>query len=198
MAVVDLEAAHTAFVLVAMQKGLLSPRDGSLDEISEQNRPVVDASKQVIAACREKGMPIMHAQLKRRADKADVSPHLAMPDARVTEGTREVDIVDDLAPQPNDYVVEKRRQGSFYGSHLEMFLRRNGVDTILLGGGGANAGLESTFREAADRDFRVVVVRDCVYGAESDGGKHSMERVFPTRGTVVSLAEALESIRQAK
>ena len=158
----------------------------------------MDASKQVIAACREKGMPIMHAQLKRRADGADKSPFLSMPDARVTEGTREVDIVDDLAPQPNDFIAEKRRQGSFYGSHLEMFLRRCGVDTILMGGGGVNAGFESTFREAADRDFRIVVVRDCVYGAESENGKHSMERIFPTRGTVVRLAEALESIRQAK
>lgn len=194
---VDLQAAKTAVVLVAMQKGLLSPRDGSLDEIATQNRVAVDACKQVIAAGREKGIPVMHAQLKRRADGADKSPYLAMPNARVTEGTREVDIVDDLAPQPNDYIVEKRRQGSFYGTHLEMFLRRCGVDTILLGGGGTNAGLETTFREAADRDFRVVVVRDCCYGAEAIDAKHSLERVFPARGTVVSLAEALASLSQA-
>ena len=189
---VDLQAAHTAFVLIAVQRGR------SVDGGPPRVRPEVDASKVVIAACREKGMPIMFAQLKRRADGADHSPYLQAPgSAGWTDGTPEVDVADGLA-QPNDYFVEKRRQGSFYGSHLEMFLRRNSVDTILMGGGGANAGLESTYREAVDRDFRVVVIRDCVSGGQNEEGKHAIERVFPTWGTVVDLAEALESIRQAK
>ena len=194
---VDLQAAHTAFVLVSMQKGLLA-RGGPIDEVGPTAQSMVQASKQVIAACRAKGMPIMYVKLMRRADGRDKSPHLASPDARVTEGTQEIEIVDDLAPQPNDYIVEKRRQGSFYGTHLEMFLRRNGVDTILLGGTATSAGVESTFREAADRDFRVVVVRDCCSGGEDVDSKHSFERVFPARGVVVGLAEAVESISQAK
>ncbi|MGW5670250.1 cysteine hydrolase family protein, partial [Micromonospora sp. NPDC003776] len=66
----------------------------------------------------------------------------------------------DLAPQPGDIVVRKSRVGAFSTTDLDQQLRARGVDTLVLAGWSTSGVVLSTVREAADRDYQVVVLAD--------------------------------------
>jgi ureidoacrylate peracid hydrolase len=70
-----------------------------------------------------------------------------------------------------DIVLEKPRFGSFYGTDLEVILRSSGIDTIIVGGINTNVCVDTTAREAAVREFRVLFLSDgSAHFALPDGG----------------------------
>ena len=62
--------------------------------------------------------------------------------------------------RPGDVVVDKPRFGSFHGTDLEVILRSRGIDTLILGGINTNVCVDTTAREAAAREFRVLFLSD--------------------------------------
>ena len=61
-----------------------------------------------------------------------------------------------------DLVVEKRRLSSFVGTDLDMYLRANGIKTIVVVGVVTQGCVECTARDAASYDYYVAVAGDCV------------------------------------
>ena len=72
--------------------------------------------------------------------------------------------------RPGDIVVDKPRFGSFHGTDLEMILRSRGIDTLVLGGINTNVCVDTTAREAAVREFRVLFLRDGTANFDLPGG----------------------------
>jgi len=99
-----------------------------------------------------------------------------------------------LAPQPDDITVVKHRVSAFAGTDLEMILRANGIDTLVLFGIATGGLVLSTLLEASDADYRLMVIEDCC--ADSDAGLHTslIERLFPRRAEVVKSSEFLERL----
>ena len=65
------------------------------------------------------------------------------------------EIVPELSPEPNDFVVTKRQWGAFYGTDLDLQLRSRKVETIVLCGNATNMGVESTARSTtAERSLQ--------------------------------------------
>ncbi|MFD9890453.1 cysteine hydrolase family protein [Amycolatopsis sp. NPDC059027] len=96
----------------------------------------------------------------------------------------------DLPVADEDVVVLKRRASAFAGTDLDLVLRSNGVDTLVIAGVATSAMVAATCYDAADRDYRVTVLRDGC--ADGDQATHDffMDKVFPSRGfEVVSCAE---------
>jgi nicotinamidase-related amidase len=85
--------------------------------------------------------------------------------------------------------VVKHRVSPFVGTDLEMLLRANGIDTLVLGGVHTSGVVLSTVCQAVDLDYRLVVVRDCC--ADPDPEAHAMllDFVIPQRAAVVTVAE---------
>jgi nicotinamidase-related amidase len=100
-----------------------------------------------------------------------------------------------VAPQAGDVTVTKHRVGAFAGTDLEMLLRANDIDTLVLFGLATSGVVLSTVRHAADADYHVVVVHDCC--GDADAGVHAVlvEKIFPRQATVVSAAEALQALK---
>jgi nicotinamidase-related amidase len=100
-----------------------------------------------------------------------------------------------VAPQAGDVTVTKHRVGAFAGTDLEMVLRANDIDTLVLFGLATSGVVLSTVRHAADADYHVVVVHDCC--GDADAGVHAVlvEKIFPRQATVVSAAEALQALK---
>ena len=72
-------------------------------------------------------------------------------------------IVDVLAPQPGDIVVEgKRGLDTFASTNLDFILRSKGIDTIVLSGFLTNCCVESTMRSGYENGYRVITLTDCV------------------------------------
>ena len=100
-----------------------------------------------------------------------------------------------LGPEPGDIVVTKHRVSAFAGTDLEMILRTNEIETVLLFGIATSGVVLSTMLEAGDGDFRSVVIGDLC--ADTDAELHDalLTRLFPKRGDVVKSSEILEVLR---
>ena len=94
-----------------------------------------------------------------------------------------------VAPQGNDIVIAKHRISAFAGTDLDMILRANEVDTVILMGIATSGVVLATLLDASDADYRVIVVKDCC--ADQDAEVHTCltEKVLARLGTVVSADE---------
>jgi nicotinamidase-related amidase len=78
------------------------------------------------------------------------------------ENPHDREIVEELRPQPQDMVFQKRRPDGFVGTDFDLMLRSRNIKTILIGGVATEGGVEGTARSARNLGYDVVVVRDCV------------------------------------
>jgi nicotinamidase-related amidase len=83
---------------------------------------------------------------------------------------------------------------AFAGTDLDMILRANGIDTLVLSGIATYGVVLSTLCPAADADYRIVVVEDCC--ADFDGEVHRVltEKVFPRQATVTKSNEVFAAL----
>jgi nicotinamidase-related amidase len=107
------------------------------------------------------------------------------------------EIVPELGPEPGDLVITKRQWGAFYGTELDLQLRRRGIDTILLAGISTNVGVESTARDAYERGYAQVFVEDAMAARNPDEHAHTVRTVFARIGRVRSTAQVLAALEVA-
>lgn len=122
----------------------------------------------LIAACREAGMPIIYTRAVSRPDGADVLPSMKrLLDTVSGSGLNPISaspspILDDVAPEPDDIVIDKLRWDAFYFTELEPILRNLGARRLIVAGLQTNVCVESTVRSAMMRNFEVAVPEDAV------------------------------------
>ena len=106
-------------------------------------------------------MPIIYTTPVSRADGADVvllptdlSVATGTPSlTNCVEGSDDAGFPDEIAPRPEDYVFLKRRPSAFHGTGVAELLRMLRRDTVVIGGGATNRGVETTVREAFSQDL---------------------------------------------
>jgi nicotinamidase-related amidase len=87
---------------------------------------------------------------------------------------------------PADVMVTKRQWGAFYGTDLDLQLRRRGVRTIVLGGIATSIGVESTARNAWEHGYELVVCEDLCADLSAETHASSFKHIFPRLSRVVS------------
>lgn len=148
-----------------------------------------------ISAARQAGMPIIYVHVRFRDGYPEISPRnrafsaLKEGTMPMTESDLSTAIHPAVAPQSGDVVVTKRRVGAFSGSDLEVVLRSQGVNSLVLTGIATSGVVLSTLRTAADMDFEITVLSDCC--ADSDPVVHDvlMTKVFPRQAEVLTVDE---------
>ncbi|WP_205875633.1 cysteine hydrolase family protein [Mycobacterium camsae] len=88
--------------------------------------------------------------------------------------------------RPDDISIRKVRVGAFCQTNLDERLTNRGVTTLLLAGVHTSGVVLSTLREAADRDYRIIVLRDCVADADPELHDLLMNRVFPSQADAMT------------
>jgi nicotinamidase-related amidase len=96
-----------------------------------------------------------------------------------------------LGPE-DEIVITKHRVSAFTGTDLAMILRANDLDTLVLFGISTSGVVLSTLLEACDADFRVVLIKDCCADLDADLHSTLIEKLFPSRATVLSAADFLK------
>jgi nicotinamidase-related amidase len=96
-----------------------------------------------------------------------------------------------VAPAPGEVIVTKHRVGAFLGTDLDMILRANGIETLILAGVATGGVVLSTLRYAADADYRCVIVKDCCADADADAHEVLTGKVFPRQATVIPAEKLL-------
>jgi nicotinamidase-related amidase len=100
-------------------------------------------------------------------------------------------LLPELGAQGRDVVITKRQWGAFYGTDLDLQLRRRGIDTLVMGGVATNFAVESTARDAAERGYRLYFVEDAMAAHSLTEHQYPVIRIFPRLGHVVT-ASAVE------
>jgi nicotinamidase-related amidase len=106
------------------------------------------------------------------------------------EGSAGSEIHAAVAARPGDVVVTKHRVSAFAGTDLEIVLRANGIETLILTGIATSGVVLSTIRHAADADYRLIVVADCCADPDPEVHRVLIEKVF-ARPATVTMAEAI-------
>jgi ureidoacrylate peracid hydrolase len=176
----QLSPQHAAVIVVDMQNGFCRD-EGSVARIGfpiAMLKAAIDPCVRVVSAARAARVPIIFTRYVYRADYADggvlvrdLMPELKQHRALIA-GSWDAAIVDELAPQPQDFVIDKNRPSSFYGTMLETYLNGIGAKRLIVCGVTTNCCVETTVRDASQRDFQTFVVGDAV--GELDRQRHDM------------------------
>lgn len=178
---ITLPAPTTALILVDLQKGIvglpLAPYSGEA---------VVAKGIDLARRFRAAKAPVVLVNVAFSPDFGDalrspVDQPPQMPPGGFPDGWTE--LVDGLA-EPSDLRVTKRQWGAFYGTDLDLQLRRRGVTSVVIGGVATNMGVESTARAAHEHGYGVVLAEDATTSRAADMHAFAFERIFPSLGRV--------------
>jgi len=189
----------TALVLNDMINANFRTKNPDHNRLIEESG-IIPSSAKLIAALRERRVPIVWIRVERRADYADaVFPltdvFLASGRKRspaVVRGSFEAANVDELPVQPEDQVVLKPRINPFIATDLDLQLRARRITTILFGGYSTNMGVESGVRTARDLGYDVVVLSDCCYNVDRELHEWSLRKIMPTYARVLTSEQVLK------
>jgi nicotinamidase-related amidase len=147
-----------------------------------------------VARARAAGVKIVYVRVAFTAqDYAAVSPRNKSFAALAGGGflddaSPEAGIHPDLAPEDGDIVVTKNRVGAFSTTKLAHVLNAHGIDTLVLAGISTSGVVLSTLRDAADHDYRLLVLADCCADTDPEVHRVLVEKVFPRQADVVDSA----------
>ena len=156
---------NSALIIVDMQNIWVHPRGARYLPTSED---IVPKIRQLRDCCHDHGIPVIYLYTTKRRDLADVGvfadikpqTHDADNEWNNFENTVGAEILETLKPTDVDILVKKFRYSGFYGTQLENLLRAKGRDTIAITGVATNVCCDSTARDGAMRDFKVLFLSD--------------------------------------
>ncbi len=184
------EKTKTALVVIDLQKGIVAmktePYDSSL---------VITNASKLAEVCRKNSVPVFLVRVafsENGLDRLNPIADVPMMTNQVVDPSWS-EIVPELNQAPEDFVITKHQWGAFYGTELDLQLRRRVIETILLCGISTNIGVESTARYAYELGYNQIFVEDATAARSTAEHEHSFKTVFPRMGRVKSLEEVLNA-----
>jgi nicotinamidase-related amidase len=172
-----LEPARTALLVIDMQRDFVDP-GGFGEMLGNDVTPLLRAvapTRRVLDAFRRAGLTVVHTREGHRPDLSDCPPSKRArgrlpvgigdkgPMGRVlVRGEYGHDIVDELRPRPSEPVIDKPGKGAFYATDLELVLKDQGIQSLVVTGVTTEVCVHTTVREANDRGYECLVLEDCV------------------------------------
>ena len=178
----------TAVVLIEFQNDFTSDGGalhGAVEDVMTSTH-MLENAKRVADEARAAGATVIHAPISFADGYHEITDHpygiLAgvVDNKAFVKGTWGADIVDDLAPQADDIVIEgKRGLDTFASTNLDFILRSKGIKTVALGGFLTNCCVESTMRSAYEKGFDVVTLTDCVAATSQPEHDNAIQYDYP-------------------
>ena len=187
----SLDAKKTAVVIIDLQQGIvrmpLAPHAAA---------DIVARTVRIAARVKQAGGLVIPVNVRFSADGAD---RLAQPVDQpmpVSGGMPAdwSDLVPEIAALPADVYITKRQWSAFYGTELDLQLRRRGIDTIVLTGIATSFGVESTARDAWQMNYAVVFAEDAMSAPAAELHNHSVQRIFPRLGRTRSTGDIVAAV----
>ncbi|MFG1610242.1 cysteine hydrolase family protein [Actinoplanes sp. NPDC049265] len=169
-----LDPGRAALLVIDMQRDFLLPGGfgESLGNDVSQLRRTIEPLAAVLQAWRAAGLPVIHTREGHRPDLSDCppaklrrAPDIGRPGqfGRILiRGEYGHDIIDELAPRPDEPVVDKPGKGAFYATDLSDILEKLAVTQLVVTGVTTEVCVHTTVREANDRGYECLVPADCV------------------------------------
>ena len=112
-------------------------------------------------------------------------------------GSKDAEILDDIAPLAGELVVTKNTSGAFASTNLDKILARFGVEHLVVCGVVTHGCVETTVREAADRGYKVLVLEDACADYAPELHETSLAILDGNFANVVTTADALRLLQAA-
>jgi nicotinamidase-related amidase len=186
-----LDPRRTAIVVIDLQKGIMGLPVSPLP-----TETVIANSMRLLAAARQSGAKPVLVHVGGSPDGADrLHPPTDQPPRIAALPPGWSDLIPELNHQPGDLVIMKRQWGAFYGTDLDLQLRRRGLTSIVLCGIATEGGVESTARDAYERGYELVFAADAMTGIHAESHANAVERIFPRIGRVRSTEQITAALR---
>ncbi|GGE32875.1 hypothetical protein GCM10011391_09390 [Pullulanibacillus camelliae] len=185
-------SGNTALLVMDLQNGIASHLGDHLEE-------AIVPYQKAIKTAREHDIPVIFVRVgfspgypeisaKNKAFSA-ITDQVAMTVNDVSTQIHEL-----VKPEGNEPVVTKYRVSAFAGSNLEVILRAQQIDNIVLSGIATSGVVLSTLREAADKDFGIHVLSDACFDRDPEVHRVLMEKVFPRQADVLTVDAWIDSL----
>jgi len=179
-----MHTAHSALLVMDVQNGIVQRFAG---------KPELMAPFQhVVSVARRAGVPVIFVRVAFRdgypeinAKNKTFSTIVGREDMVISHPSTQIHT--SVAPLPTEPVVTKLRVSAFAGSDLEVILRSLQIDTLILTGIATSGVVLSTLREAADKDYGLVVLSDACLDADPEVHRMLIEKVFPRQADVLTV-----------
>lgn len=197
MAQMELSPDNTALIVVDMQNSFCADEGGcGKPGLPIQNlKTAIQPCVRLVAAARKASIPVIYTRYMYRPDYADggvLIKHLLpeLKDAQALQsGTWDVEVIPELTPLDGDFIVDKNRPSSFYGTNLESILKGIGADSLVVCGVTTNCCVESTVRDASHRDYKTFVVQDAVAELDDERQQVSLRSMAMLFANLVSVSD---------
>ena len=188
-------SSNTALVLHDMQNDFIK---ASLSKPEMQ--AVVRRTKTLVDLAHALPIPLIYTRV-------DYDPAMGFPVERApylrragspicVKGTEGAEVINELKPRPDDYVVTKVRSSAFHETKLETLLRVKSVWILIVAGGSTNWGVEWLARDAKSRDLVTIALRDCTYSATEEAQAASLSNIDDFLGYVMNSDEVSERLKR--
>ncbi len=185
-----IDKSKTALVVIDLQKGITT-----MPSRPYTAREVIDKASELVNAFRKNKMLVFLVHVDTAKETmlnviSDVSFSRPIP---VSPDWSE--FVPELTPMPSDVVITKRQWGAFYGTDLDLQLRRRKIDTIVLCGISTDFGVESTARFAYEYGYQQIFAEDAMASRSDEQHHAAINFIFKRLGRVKRTSEILEAVK---
>ena len=188
----EVDKATTALVVIDLQKGIAATGRSLAPYSSDM---VIKNAAMLADSFRKNNMPVFLVHVV--ASEKDRLNAIVDENPWNSQAPRPPDFADfvpELGPKESDIIITKKQWGAFYGTELELQLRRRGIKTIVLCGISTTHGVESTARFAYEYGFQQIFAEDAMSAMSNEMHNASVNNVFKRMGRVRKTQEILDSL----
>ena len=187
----ELNKNSTAIVVIDLQKGIVSmPTEPYSVEV------IVNNAASLVKAFRRHNLPVFLVHVGSSPDLMDgLRPKTDQTmQSNLPMGADWMEFIPELEQNKTDFIITKRQWGAFYGTELDLQLRRRKIETIVLCGISTNIGVESTARFAYEYGYQQIFIEDACGARSKEQHEVSMNIIFSRIGRVRKTADILEEL----
>ena len=163
---------------------------------------VIPNLQSIIRSCRDHQMEVTYAKIqgfkKSGTDRSLVQKMTGFNEFLMTEDDPRGAIIEELAPEKEDIVVNKTTDSVITGTNMRLLLHNMGVDTVIVTGTMTDQCVSGTVRDLADESFHVWLIEDACLAATKELHEHELTALNNIYCHVITTQELLKAIEEAE